>query len=285
VEIGYADNAFTSVTPRQSKQYRLHTLFRPKSWATISGAFNDRERHNNTSNNQENVASGDALYYGPLRHEDYSRIAALNAMLTPNQRYDFDLSYTYTEVYSATNICFASGAAANLPGVATLTASGAPNVCPGVFARGSTTVLTDFFARDFQDVPTNFGSIGVHLSPMDKFNTSIGYRVSSVNGTRFFNDARDVNGTMNSTYQSPYANIAYTMHPGLVWKAEYNFFGYGEGGPSGAPLCSTSVSNTATVASCSAFPFPTGITGPSSGLTAPRTFHANNVLLGFHYEF
>jgi len=105
-----------------------------------------------------------------------------------------------------------------------------------------------------------------------------------VNGTRFFNDARDVNGTLVSTYLSPYTNIEYTLHPGLIWKAEYNFFGYGEGGPSGAPLCSTTVATTSSVVPCSTFA-NTGMTGPASGLTAGRNFHANNVLLGIHYEF
>ena len=48
VEILYDDNAFTPVGPRQTKHYRFHTLYKPKPWATISGAFNDLERHNNT---------------------------------------------------------------------------------------------------------------------------------------------------------------------------------------------------------------------------------------------
>jgi hypothetical protein len=106
-----------------------------------------------------------------------------------------------------------------------------------------------------------------------------------VNGTRFFNDARDVNGSLVSTYQSPYANLALTLHPGLILKAEYNYFGYGEGGPSGPQYCSTSTSTTSTVVPCASLPQPTGLTEPSSGLTAPRNFHANNVTLGIHYEF
>jgi hypothetical protein len=71
----------------------------------------------------------------------------------------------------------------------------------------------------------------------------------------------------------------------LIWKAEYNYYGYGEGGPSGAQLCSTSTSFTATVVPCASLPYPTGVTEPSSGLTAARNFHANNVMLGVHYEF
>ena len=123
--------------------------------------------------------------------------------------------------------------------------------------------------------------------PYRQIHSSIGYRISDVNGTRFFNDARDVNGSLVSKYQSPFVNLAWTIHPGLIWKGEYNYFGYGEGGPSGSQYCSTSTSATATVVPCtSSTPTgPTGLTEPASGLTAPRNFHANNVTLGLHYEF
>ena len=87
VEIGYADNAFTAVGQRQFKIYRVHTLYRPKTWATISGSFSDRERHNNTNNNQDAVAAGDANYNGPLNHVDHSRIGSVGAVLAPSERY------------------------------------------------------------------------------------------------------------------------------------------------------------------------------------------------------
>ena len=84
------------------------------------------------------------------------------------------------------------------------------------------------------NAPTQFGSVGVHLSPMPKLQGGLGYTISSVNGTRFFNDARDVNGSLVSTYQSPYVNVAYTVRKNWIWNAQYNYYGYGEGGPSGA---------------------------------------------------
>ena len=135
------------------------------------------------------------------------------------------------------------------------------------------------------DAPTQSGSAAITLSPSDKLHSSVGYRISSVNGNQFFNDARAVNGSLDSTYQSPFVNLAWTVHPGWIVKAEYNFYGYGEGGPSGPQNCSTSTSLTSTVVPCTSLPFPTGLTEPSSGLTAPRNFHANNVTLGMHYEF
>ena len=291
VEVLYDDNAFTPVGPRQTKHYRVHSIYKPKPWATISGAYNDLERHNNTDNNQSAVAAGDDPYEGPLNHVDYSRVASFGAALNPNEHYGLDFNYGYSVVYTATNICYDNGAQnqptapSTLPGTASTTSSGAPNVCLGVFTRGSTTQLADWHARDFMNAPTQYGSVALTLSPVDKIHSNIGYHVSSVNGNQFFNDARSVNGSLNSTYQSPFVNLAWTSRPGLIWKAEYNFYGYGEGGPSGPQYCSTSTSITSPVVACTSLPEQTGLTEPSSGLTAPRNFHANNFTLGVHYEF
>jgi hypothetical protein len=133
--------------------------------------------------------------------------------------------------------------------------------------------------------PTQSASAALSLSPAKSFHSNFGYRISSVSGNQFFNDARAVNGSLNSAYQSPFVNLAWTLHPGLIWRAEYNYYGYGEGGPSGPQYCSTSTSVTSTVAPCTSFSSPTGLTESSAGLTAPRNFHANNVTLAVHYEF
>jgi hypothetical protein len=302
-EIAYNDNAFTPLTPRQLQHYRIHTLYRPKPWATISAAYNDLERHNNTNNNQAAVAlfnsqytttatPAGAPYDGPLDHVDHTRIISLGAALTPNEHYGFDFNYSYSDVYTSTNICYLSGATATLPGAASQTSSGGNNLCPFQYARGGS-----FFAgsglsewgpvKDFMDAPTQYASMALSLTPNKAIHADLGYRISAVSGNQFFNDAREVNGSLQSAYQSPFVNLAWTVKPGWIWRAEYNYYGYGEGGPSGAPLCSTATSATAPVVSCSSstLPGPTGLTEPSSGLTGPRNFHANNVTLGMHYEF
>lgn len=294
VEVLYADNVFTPVAPREQQHYRLHAIYKPKTWATVSGAYNDMELHNNTNNAQQDVASGAGLYYGPLNHVAYSRIGSVSADLTPNEHYGLDLSYTYSDVYTATNICYASGAAsAAYPGAATTPGTPIPvnvnpnGTCAGIFARGSTTQLVEWYARDFEDAPTQSGSAAIMLSPFQRLHSDIGYRINSANGTRFYQDARDVAGSLVSTYQSPFVNVAWTLHPGFVWRAEYNYFGYGEGGASGARYCSTATTATAAVIPCNASTItgPTGLTESPAGLTAPRNFHANMVTLGFHYEF
>jgi hypothetical protein len=302
VEILYDDNAFTPVGPRQTRHYRVHTIYKPKPWATISGAYNDLERHNNTNNNQAAVTASDVMYYGPLDHVDHSRVFSMGAVLTPNEHYGFDLNYAYTDVYAATNICYLSDSKATLPGAApapgsvptSATQTGnvyANGVCNYNTAFSPPPVLGEWFGRDFMDAPTQYGSVALTMSPVDKIHSNIGYRISSVNGSRFFNDARDVNGSLVSAYQTPFVNLAWTVRHGMIMKAEYNYYGYGEGGPSGAQFCSTSTTTTSTVVPCTSLynpAIPTTVTGlvePPSGLTAPRNTHANNVTLSVHYEF
>jgi hypothetical protein len=283
-ELIYADNVFTPVGARQSQHYRAHTSYRPTTWATLSGAFNDYERHNNTNNNQASVAAG-APYEGPLNHVDRSREASINAMMIPDGRVSIDVNYAYSDVYTATNICFDNGATSTLPGTASTNAAGAANVCLGVYARGSTTQLADWHARDFVDAPTQAGAAEVTFAPTSKVMSAAGYRVTAVNGSQFFNDARSVNGSLNSFYDTPYLNVAWTEHPSLVWRAEYNYYGYSEGGASGPEYCSTSTTVTSIVAPCSSLPEPTGSTESQDGLTASRHYRANNVTVGIHYEF
>jgi hypothetical protein len=279
----YADNALTPLGARQTRHYRVHTRFRPRPWATISGAYNDLERHNNTNNNQSAVAAGDATYDGPLGHEDHSRFASLGASLQPNEHYGFDFTYSYSDVYISTNACYNAAAGSTLPGAAT--PSGA--ACPG-----ATVLFTNYYefgpVKDFMDAPTQSGSAALTFAPFKALRSSLGERVSAVNGSQFFNDARAVNGSLDSTFQNPFVRVALTVHHGWIWSAEYNFSGYGEGGRSGAEYCSTSnptPGSPAPVVPCSSLPFATGLTESPAGLSAPRNFHANNVTVGMHYEF
>jgi hypothetical protein len=291
VEAMYNDNAFTAMGFRQLRHYRMHTIYRPKSWATISGAFNDLETHNNTDVNQ--TLTGNTFpYYGPLNHQFHSRVASTAVELFPNEHYGFDFDYSYTDVYMADNICF-QGAATTMPGGTVAPAAATPSgaLCGAVAKGFGSNVVLFGPAKDFQDAPTQFGSAAVTLSPNKKLTSNLGYRISSVNGSRFFTDAADVNGSTVSSYQTPYVSAEWTVRPGFIWKGEYDYYGYGEGGRSGAQWCNANPglalgSTSAPVVPCSSVANTAmNSATPLYGFTAPRNFHANNVLLGFHYEF
>ena len=281
-EISYTDNAWTPMTPRQLQHYRVHTAYKPKPWATVYGAFNDLERHNNTNN----ITPGAAPADGPLQHMDHSRIGSLGLSLAPSEKYAFDFNYSYQDVYISTNACYSNGTAvqATAPtsvvfvGAGSTNSAGGANICPNTTTEWGP-------VKDFMDAPTQYASAALSLTPNKQIHADLGYRISAVSGNQFFNDAQEVNGSLQSAYQSPYVNLAWTVKPGWIWKAEYNYYGYGEGGPSGAQFCSTYTSASAPVVPCSNYPGLTAVTMPSAGFTAPRNFHSNNVTLGMHYEF
>lgn len=277
VEIGYFNDAFTPWEPRQLKVYRVHTRYRPASWASVNASYTDRERHNNT------LTPGDSAAAGSLLHRDYNRVASFSFVAAPNEKYSFDVNYTWTRLFATTNICYSSGAApASLtqpivPGTAVLNAAGAPAICPARTTQWGP-------VANFMDAPTQFASIGATYNASKKLKTRVGYQINAVSGNQFFTDARAVQGSLQSAYQTPYLNVAYAIRPSWIWKAEYNFFGYGEGGVSGATLCSTTTSTTATVVPCSTLA-NTARTMSPAGATLPRNFHANIVTLSMHYEF
>ncbi|MDR3752169.1 MAG: hypothetical protein P4K94_11865 [Terracidiphilus sp.] len=287
VEALYDDNAFTAMSPRQVRHYRVHTKFRPEKWALFTAAYNDMERHNNTFN------TGVASPYGPLNHVDYSRTASISGMLTPSEHLAVNFDYAYNDVYTATNICFANMDSGMLTGTtspyfagtAVLTSTGAPSTC---VTSATNSTPTQWYGRAFMSAPTQSGSVGVLVNSEEKVNYGVGYRISSVAGNQLFTDARLVNGSLQSSYQTPYLNVNWTIHPGLTWKAEYNYLGYGEGGPSGAQNCTlTAVANVtaANIVPCASMSVATGRNEGAAGATAPRDFHANNLTLGLHYEF
>jgi len=221
VEIASADNAYTQISPRQLQHYNFHTTYKPKDWATISAAFNDRERRNNVTN---------------VKHQEHSRSLSLGASLMPNVHYGLDLNYAYTDVFSKTTLCYDVVPAP--PGATT-----APTAC-------GTNV---YLGNGYYDAPTEYGSIGIILAPTEKIRTSLGYRMSAVNGTQEFLNPRQVPGSLQSQYQSPYAEIALTVVRGWSMKADWNYYSYGEGSPIGP--------------------------------TAPRSFRGNLYTLGMHHQF
>src|ERR1700730_8386952 len=223
IEASFADAGYTQISPRALLHYRIHTRYKPRSWATISGTFNDLERRNDVF---------------LVNHRDHSRSFALAGTLMPNQRYGLDLSYGYSNVFSRTTLCYPATPAPIGPG-----AGAAPADC------GTNTNL----GTGYYDAPTQYGLFGIILVPIQQLRANLGYSISAVNGSAEFLNPFQVAGSLQSKYQSPYANIAWTFHPGLALKANWNHYEYDEAGPSGPTL--------------------------------PRNFRSEVYTLALHYEF
>ncbi len=302
-EVFYYDNVYTPVMPRQEQHYRVHFLYRPKEWASVTAAYNDMELHNNTNNTGISTAGastanpvevGGVYVTMPivLEHEAHTRIASLGMDLTPSPYYGFDFSYAFNDVYVSTNAC-GEGAAGHLPGGSVLPAiaDATGSLCSPISKGfGSDNILVPY--KDFESAPTEYGSASLALNPTPKVNTNLGYRFSDSSGSRAFSDTGDVNGALDSLYQTPFVNVAWTVHPGLIWKGEYDFYGYGESdAQSGAQYCNTNTAPVLGATSETSVPCSTIANSamspgaPAYGFLAPRNFHTNILTLSLHYEF
>lgn len=220
VDTMYADRAYTRISPRQLQHYRMRANYKPKQWMNFSGAFNIFESRNN-------VATVNYLQHA----RDYS----LGASITPSERWGVDLGYSYQDVYSRVAECY----------VETPTPAGA-GACA---IAGSPYLLSD----GAYNQPTQFGSIGINLSPIKRVHTDFGYRMSAVNGNDTRLNVNQVPGSLQSQYQQPYGNLAFDLAPQWTWKANWNYYGYGEGSPIGP--------------------------------TSPRSFRGNVYTLGVKYAY
>ena len=88
-------------------------------------------------------------------------------------------------------------------------------------------------SNGYYNQPTQYGSIGFVFTPVKKFHAVAGYRMSDTDGQAPPINIRQVPGSLQSQYQTPYGTLAYDLTPNWTWKANYDYYSYGEGTPIG----------------------------------------------------
>ena len=172
---------------------------------------------------------------GPIRRNN--RSIGIGADISPNEHFALELNYGYVDAFARTGICFAS----------------TPPPTGGAPAAPADCGTNKFLGTGYYDEPTQYGSVDVMLSPGKKLQSHVGYRMNAVNGTTEFLNPRQVPGSLQSHYQTPFANVVGLVARGWGLRAEWNYYDYSEGGPVGPTLA--------------------------------RAFHTNLYTLGIHYEF
>jgi opacity protein-like surface antigen len=218
-----ADNAFTRTSPRKLQHYRMRTTYNPQPWLRFAGTINILA----TSDNVETV-----------NHFAHNQDFSFSASINPNEKWGIDLNYAYDNIYSRTDMCYASTPPPP-------DAEQSPAICQSG--------KLPYQSNGFYNQPTNTGSIGFVFTPMKRLHANVGYQMSEVNGTAPPINISQVPGSLQSQYQTPYGRIAFDLAEHWTWKADYNYYSYGEGSPIGPTL--------------------------------PRSFHGNVFTLAVRYAF
>jgi len=201
-----ADNAYTRIDPRQLYQYTVRASYKPRTWLSVSGGIN-------IFNSQDNVET--------VNHKEHDRDYSFGMSIIPSEKWSIDMNYSYNDVYSTTLECYPSTPPPP-------TAEPAPPVCVDAG--------TPYQSNGYYNAPTNFGFIGFSFNPIRRVQAKAGYRMSDVNGTSQAINIRQVPGSLQSQWQSPYGGIYVQIAPKWTWKGDYNYYSYGEGTPIGPTL-------------------------------------------------
>src|SRR5215472_10898627 len=189
----YADKTFTRISPRHLQIYKARANYRPNYWMSFGGEVSIRENRNDTAD------------IGNLQH---NRSYAFNGVFAPPEgKWAVDLSYTYNDIFSQTNICF----------VSTPTPPGALS-CGTPFLSG-VSVYTE---------TSNVGGGSIYLNPVSRVKLGVGYTVTSSVGSTLILNPNAPTGPLSFNYHLPLLSLAIGITKHLTYKTGWNYYDYNE---------------------------------------------------------
>jgi hypothetical protein len=202
MELYYADNTLTRISPRHLQFYRLRGTYKARDWMTIGGAVNIRENRN---------ADFDI---GNFQH---NRSYAFTTVIAPPQAsWGVDLTYNYNDIFSQSNICFAE-----TPSTAPLSPT-----CGTPFLTGVST---------YSEL-TNFGSISGYFKPARRVTANVGYNITSSTGDTLILNPNAPTGPLSFNYHLPMVMVAVELARNLTYKTGWNYYDYNEKSAPGPTL-------------------------------------------------
>lgn len=230
LELTTADNFFTRISPRQRQNYRGRVTYKAGQKATVTGSMNFWEARNGEAD---------------TNFKQHSRNAGFVVTLLPNERFNLDLSYNYTNALQAAYICYNGTFLA--PGTV---ASGCPTFDP---ANTADNPNPNWIYSKYADTMHYFNA-SVLVSPAKRLRMSLGYGFVKADdgGTTILNQLQPLS-TLQFTYHQPNGSLSYDVTKNVSLNAYWNYDQYNEG----------------------------SFVGP----TLPRYFHDNRTVLSAKYAF
>lgn len=199
-ELYGADKTFTRIAPRHMQLYRARTVYKPWSWLNLGGSVNITERRNTESDIENHQ-----------HYRDYS----FDAVISKSDRWNFDFSYSYDDIFSSTIICF----------VQTPTPEFATD-CGNPFLS----------APSFYKNRENFGAVNFMFKPISRVTTFVGYTLTSTAGSTLLLNPAAPFGPLTFNYHLPTASLSVDLNKHLTWKTGWNYYDYNEKSDPGLTL-------------------------------------------------
>ncbi len=200
MELYSGDNTFTRIMPRHMQLYKIRSVYKPATWFNVAGAVNIIEKRNTIAD------------VGNLQH---FRTYSLSSSVARSEKWNFDLSYSYDDIFSQINVCFVQ-----TPTPAFTVSCGAPFLS----------------ALSFYKDTSHMGSANLILRPVPRLTTSFGYTLTSSNGSTLILNPLAPPGPLSFNYHMPAASLAIDLSRHLTWKTGWNYWDYNEKSAPGPTL-------------------------------------------------
>jgi hypothetical protein len=193
-ELMSADNVFTRISPRQWQEYRVRSVYKPKSWMSLSGSIRIWEGRDNVTQ---------------INNLQHDRSYGFSATFDPSPRWAIDFSYDYNDVFSQILVCY--------PG----TPSG-PGINKCVNVAGLVEQLSVYTNK------SNYGAFDLMWKPVHHLTTHLGGSFTGTSGSALFLNPNQEPGPLNSLWLSPMGGVDYAFSKNWTGRAYWNYYGYHE---------------------------------------------------------
>ncbi len=194
LEVAWADNTFTRISPRQLQHYKFRVSYKPTARINFAGSVNILENRNNVTE---------------INNLQHNRSYGFSAVLEPHSRLALDVGYDYNDTFSQTNICF----------VGSLQPLGS-TPCPTAAA-----LLEQI---SFYNAQTHFGDVNLTWKLHPRVSATLGYNILSTNGHTLILNPNAPSGPLQFNYHRPHAGLAVDLAKGFTWRANWGYYGYNE---------------------------------------------------------
>jgi hypothetical protein len=199
MELMSADNSFTRISPRQTQEYRLRTVYRPAPWATLNGSVRIWEGRDNVTE---------------VKNLQHDRAYGFSISLEPVRQFAIDMGADYNDVHSQILICYVSSAAPK-----------GLDKCP---AAGLVQQLSPYQNN------SKYGYFDMRISPIRHLTARIGANITYTDGSTLLLNPNAVPGPLNTDWFQPYAGVDYSFTKNWMGRANWGFYDYRENGTTAA---------------------------------------------------
>jgi len=210
-DLFWADSAYMRIDPRQRQRYRLQASYNPHSWISLDASFDITEHRN-------------GMFL--VNDREHDRGYSFTAILTPNERFSFDLGYTYSDIYFQILECWSYGAGVTFPPTPGLLPAGTITTACPVPPDVQADDVTAFGGTVNYSSKTHFAYADVLWKPIKRLTLKAGYSGSFANGDTVFLNPNAPVGPLRYTYQKPYAGFVFDLGKGLSYKTTWTYYGY-----------------------------------------------------------